>query len=149
MGELWGKLWWRTFSAWVFASAFSAIAIPVGIAISIATFQPHGVLDFAGGSVIHVSPMPAFFVMPWLTVEAYNLRSKTPVPFGSYLAFIAAFTMAMLSLAQVPVTSILHWNWRDTAMVIAAYGLACSAGFAAGWVYLRLAQSRRRPKAAV
>jgi len=134
MGGLWRKLWWRALCV-VGLVVLIDIALPLMMIAKFVVFNPPaGPLDFAGGSVVHVGPLP-LLLLPWLAVEFYNLRRELPVPFGSYAAFAVAFAASL----QMTVDSL-------KIQPFIAFALATGAGLAAGWTYARLTRERARPE---
>jgi len=149
MGGLWGKLWWRTLCAWGLALGVWALSTLALVALPVVVFSPHGVLDFAGGAVVHLNPWGPLIcaMVPWLAAEAVNLRRSVPIPFGSYVAFAAAFILIMAMMGYVPEILHPHRGWAGIAMPLVAFALAVTAGLAAGSAYARLTGKQPKPEA--
>jgi len=149
MGGVWRKFWWRTLCAWGVAMIVLALATPALVVLPILMVPPRGVLDFAGGAVVHGNPWaPLIYVtVPWLAVEALNLRRSAPIPFGSYVAFGAAFILIVAVIGHVPEILGPQRGWAGVAIPVIAFALAVMAGLAAGMTYARLTGKRPKPEA--
>lgn len=141
MGGLWEKLWWRTLCVWGFVFGLGATAVFAIVYLPVLLTPHRGVLDFAGGAVVHIGPGPFSLVLPWLAVEAFNRGRERPVPFGSYAVFAIVFavTEALTGwMLYVP-----GGQPERLPFLILVYMAACGAGLGAGWAYARM--MRRRP----
>lgn len=142
MGGLWNRFWWRALCVCGLVFVINVVLPLLAIELFVLSLPPAGPLDFAGGSIVHFRPMPLFLAPPWLAVEAYNLRHKTPVPFGSYIAFAVAFAVILQTTAYVLQTPLREWDRAGMMFLIVDYALACGAGLAAGWGYARLIRKK-------
>lgn len=140
MGGLWRKLWWRALCVWGFVFGVGAVAAFVFVALPVLLSPHQGVLDFAGGAVVHLGPAPVLLVPVWLAVEAYNLRRKVPVPFGSYVAFLVVYTATLSLTAWLLYVQVIETG--RGAFPILLYMVACGTGLSAGWAYARLIGKR-------
>jgi len=134
MGGLWRKLWWRALCVLGLVFVITVLVPLLTIALYV-QMQGRDVLDFAGGSVIHIGPLPLFLALPWLAVEFYNLRREVPVPVGSYTAFAVAFAVTLQMMVYVP---LILWSRAGMMVPLVAFALASGAGLVAGWTYARL-----------
>ena len=138
MGGLWNRFWWRALCVCGLVFVINVIVPLLAIELFVLSARSTGPLDFAGGSIVHFHPMPLFLAPPWLAVEAYNLRRKTPMPFGSYIAFAIAFAVILQMTAYILQIPLHEWSLAAMMFLVVDYALACGAGLAAGWSYARL-----------
>lgn len=93
MRGLWGNFWVRTVTAIVFAVAVNSLPLIYvfwgGLLVSY-----EGVLDFAGGSVVHITPWLPLLLF-WGIAEIKAWRTGRPLPLGCYLIFTTTVTISV------------------------------------------------------
>jgi len=94
--RLWGNVWLRGLTTLVYALAVQAL-IPLALRTIMLAEARRGTLDFAGGSIIHVSAWVAIMVLLpfWGAAEIIAWRNRTPPPIGAYLTFVPFFYMSL------------------------------------------------------
>jgi hypothetical protein len=133
MQGAWGNFWVRTVTTVLVAAIAGYVfgALPFAqIVLGGWLVGPGGVLDFAGGSVVHITPWLS--ILPfWIAAEAKALRTKRPLPFGCYLIFIAVTIFCMswlplLMLVHMPMGSKTLPGGTEVASIAAAFILAAT-----------------------
>lgn len=97
MRGIWGNFWIRagTTVLVVIAATILFNGMPlVHLVWGGGVVSDGGVLDFAGGSVVHLNPW-LLVMLFWIAAEVKALRTKSPLPFGCYLIFIAVVTFCL------------------------------------------------------
>ena len=101
-----------------------------------------GVLDFAGGAVIHVNSIAPLTII-WLVAEMVAWKTRGVAPLGSYLAFVFVFTLSY-NLILAAATGFISGN-----VMIIFVGIALLVAAAIAWLaaalYASLRHRRIRP----
>ncbi len=151
MSRLWGNVWLRSLTTLIYALAIQA-PIPLALHAIILAEARQGGLDFAGGSIIHVSAWAAIMaLLPfWAAAEIVARRRRTSPPIGAYLTFVPLFYMSLTIVTLFAVQYLIsHAHGKASsgltmaASIVATWTAASVTGLVPALLFYRL---YRRPK---
>ena len=126
---MWGNFWLRSLMTIGLFTGITVMATRLSLFLVVQLFTTHtGVLDFAGGAVVHVSLLGplVFACLVWTASEIIAWRSGKLMPLGSLLLFSASFAALAPTIAMLTIGTFAqgHVHSYFVILLVAAFVIA-------------------------